>query len=192
MTRGGVEEFDAWYLREHPRVVSTVAAVTGRPGVAAEAADEAFTRACERWARVRAMASPGGWVTAVALNDARRRLRRSGHERRLLVWVAATAPAEAAPPAWSPEVWEALAGLPPREREAVALRYVADLPVAEVASIMGIAPGTAASTLHSARARLARVLATDDDLGDAPEGVALAGAVDVAGPADEENADAHH
>ncbi|QYG94675.1 sigma-70 family RNA polymerase sigma factor [Iamia sp. SCSIO 61187] len=159
MTRTGVDEaFDDWYLREHPRVVSTVAAITGRPSIAAECADEAFTRACERWPRVRAMASPGGWVTTVALNDARRRLRRSGHERRLLVWVASTAPVEAPPPAWSPEVWEALAALPPREREAVVLRYVADLPVGQVASIMGTAPGTAASTLHSARARLARTL----------------------------------
>lgn len=166
MTRGGVEEdFEVWYLREHARVVSTVAAVTGRPSIAGECADEAFTRACERWARVRGMASPGGWVTTVALNEARRRLRRSGHERRLLVWVASTAPVEAPPPAWSPEVWEALAALPPREREAVALRYVADLPVGQIATIMGVAPGTAASTLHSARARLARVLApeTADD-----------------------------
>ena len=108
------------------------------------------------------MASPGGWVTTVALNEARRRLRRAGHERRLLVWVASTAPVEAPPPAWSPEVWEALAALPRREREAVALRYVADLPVGQIANIMGVAPGTAASTLHAARARLARVLAPVD------------------------------
>jgi RNA polymerase sigma-70 factor (ECF subfamily) len=163
VTRGGVEEeFEAWYLREHGRVVSTVAAVTGRPSIAGECADEAFTRACERWASVRGMASPGGWVTTVALNEARRRLRRAGHERRLLVWVASTAPVEAPPPAWSPEVWEALAALPRREREAVALRYVADLPVGRIATIMGVAPGTAASTLHSARARLARVLAPVD------------------------------
>jgi RNA polymerase sigma-70 factor (ECF subfamily) len=160
-----VEDFEVWYLREHGRVVSTVAAVTGRPSIAGDCADEAFTRACERWASVREMASPGGWVTTVALNEARRRLRRAGHERRLLVWVASTAPVEAAPPAWSPEVWEALATLPRREREAVALRYVADLPVDQIATIMGIAAGTAASTLHSARARLARALApvTADD-----------------------------
>ena len=157
------DDFDAWYEREHPRVVSTVVAVTGRTSIAAEVADEAFTRACERWNRVRAMDSPGGWVTATALNEARRRLRRAGHERRLLIWVAATAPAEAAPPAWSPEVWEALATLPRREREAIALRYVADLPVAEVASIMGVAPGTAASTLHDGRARLARALTPHTD-----------------------------
>jgi RNA polymerase sigma-70 factor (ECF subfamily) len=152
------DDFAAWYEREHPRVVSTVVAATGRPSIAADVADEAFTRACERWGRVRAMASPGGWVTAVALNEARRRLRRAGHERRLLVWVATTVPTEAPPPAWSPEVWEALATLPRREREAVALRYVADLPVAEVAALMGVAPGTAASTLHSARERLGRAL----------------------------------
>lgn len=43
------ENFESWYLREHPRVVSAVAAITGRPSLAADAADEAFTRACERW-----------------------------------------------------------------------------------------------------------------------------------------------
>jgi RNA polymerase sigma-70 factor (ECF subfamily) len=157
------DDFDAWYQREHPRVVATVVAVTGRPSIARDVADEAFTRACERWSRVRVMDSPGGWVTATALNEARRRLRRAGHERRLLIRVATTVPVEAPPPQWSDEVWAALAALPRREREAAALRYVADLPVAEVASIMGVAPGTVASTLHAARARLARALSPTTD-----------------------------
>jgi len=59
-------DFDAWYLREHRRVVSALAAITGRPSVAAEAVDEAFVRACERWDHVRAMASPGGCPPAGA------------------------------------------------------------------------------------------------------------------------------
>jgi RNA polymerase sigma-70 factor (ECF subfamily) len=162
-------EFDAWYLREHPRVVSAVAAITGRPSVAGEAADEAFTRACERWERVRAMDSPGGWVHRTALNVARRQLRRSGHERRLLGRIAAGADAvvEAAPPAWSGELWDALAALTDRQREAVVLRHVADLTVAEVAAAMGIAPGTAAWTLHAARQRLSDRLAPTEEITDA-------------------------
>lgn len=152
-------DFESWYLREHPRVVSAVAAITGRPSVAGEAADEAFTRACERWDRVRAMASPGGWVHRTALNVARRRLRRSAHERRLLRRVAPRSEPEAPPPAWSAEVWDALRSLPPREREAVVLRHVGDLPVAEVARVMGVASGTVASTLASARTRLSQLLA---------------------------------
>jgi RNA polymerase sigma-70 factor (ECF subfamily) len=153
-------DFETWYMREHPRVVSAVAAITGRPTLAGEAADEAFTRACERWDRVRAMGSPGGWVHRTALNVARRRLRRSEHERRLLRRFTTAQEPEAGPPtSWSPEVWEALRALPRREREAIVLRHVADLPVAEIATVMGVVPGTVASTLASARARLALLLA---------------------------------
>lgn len=150
--------FETWYLREHPRVVSAVAAITGRPTLAGEAADEAFTRAYERWERVRAMDSPGGWVHRTALNEARRRLRRSDQERRLLRRFSPTVEAEAAPPDWSAEVWSALRALPAREREAVVLRHVGDLPVAEIAAAMGVATGTVTSTLFDARARLSNLL----------------------------------
>jgi RNA polymerase sigma factor (sigma-70 family) len=156
-------DFDAWYMREHPRVVSALAVVTGRPDVAADAADEAFVRACERWGRVGRLDAPGGWVHTTALNVARRQLRRTAQERRLVrgivVRPAAGPPADAAPDGWSPAVWEALLALPARERQAVALRYVGDLPVAEVAGVMGVAVGTVTAALHHARGRLAARLA---------------------------------
>jgi RNA polymerase sigma-70 factor (ECF subfamily) len=151
-------EFDVWYRREHPRVVSAVAAITGRPSVAREATAEAFVRAYERWDRVRVMASAGGWVHRTALNAARRQLRRAAVERRLLRRVALAQPGEAPPPDWSPELWAVLRELPRREREAIVLRHVADLPVAAVAGIMGITVGTASWTLRSARDRLNRAL----------------------------------
>ena len=155
-------DFDPWYRCEHPRVAAALTAITGHPDVAAEATDEAFVRAYERWERVSLLDSPAGWVHTTALNVARRRLRRSAHERRLLDrWVARRqhhpAPADA-PDGWSPEVWAALRTLPQRELQAVALRYIAGLPVAEVAETMGTAVGTATSALHSARGRMARLL----------------------------------
>jgi RNA polymerase sigma-70 factor (ECF subfamily) len=155
----GEQDFEVWYLQEHPRVVAAVAAITGRPSVAADAADEAFTRACERWDRVRHMASPGGWAHRTALNVARRRLRRSDHELRLLRWFTVSHEPEALPPTWSVEVWDALRALPPREREAIVLHHVGDLPVADVAKAMGVTTGTVSSTLSSARHRLAGLLA---------------------------------
>ena len=150
--------FKTWYELEHPRVVSALTAITGHPSVAREATDEAFVRAYERWGRIFVMASPGGWVHRTALNVARRHLRRRGHEQRLLIRVAGGSSAEAPPPDWSLELWEALRGLPRREREAIALRHVGDLPIAEVAAAMGVTVGTASSTLHSARQRLNAVL----------------------------------
>lgn len=56
-------------------------------------------------------------------------------------------------------LWQAVQQLPPRQREAVALRYVADFSEAEVAERMGVAVGTVAATLHAAWARLASVVA---------------------------------
>ena len=43
------EDFEVWYRREHPRVLATCAALSGDAAAAAEATDEAFVRALERW-----------------------------------------------------------------------------------------------------------------------------------------------
>jgi RNA polymerase sigma factor (sigma-70 family) len=47
-------------------------------------------------------------------------------------------------------VREAIATLPPRQRQAVVLRYLADLPLTDVADAMGCALGTAKATVHRA------------------------------------------
>jgi RNA polymerase sigma-70 factor (ECF subfamily) len=46
---------------------------------------------------------------------------------------------------------------------AVALRYLADLPEAEIATVMGVSRGTVASTLSSARRHLARLLVPEEE-----------------------------
>src|SRR4051812_9944040 len=151
------EGFEAWYRAEHPRLVSALALAAGNVAVAAEVTDEAFARAYERWPRVSVMASPSGWVYRVALNALRRRQRRASLEARLLRRTA-TSDVSARPADWSAEVWDAVARLPQRERTALAMRYVADLPTDAIATAMGIAPGTVGSTLHAARAHLSAYL----------------------------------
>jgi RNA polymerase sigma-70 factor (ECF subfamily) len=56
------------------------------------------------------------------------------------------------------EVWTALGGLSPMQREAVVLRYYLELTEGEVAARLGVAPGTAKWHLHGARKRLAGLL----------------------------------
>lgn len=52
----------------------------------------------------------------------------------------------------------AVADLPERQRAALVLRYYVDLPVAEVADVLGCAPGTVKSLTHKAVEGLRRAL----------------------------------
>jgi RNA polymerase sigma factor (sigma-70 family) len=152
---GQRQEFEDWYKAMHPRLLGVLCTVSGDPDAAAEATDEAFARALFRWDRVGAMASPEGWTYRVALNVLRRRKRRAGMEARLRHRedvVEAPCPAG--------EVWDQVRRLPERQRAAIVLRYVGDLPEAEIAAAMGVTRGTVASTLADARQRLAMTLST--------------------------------
>ncbi|GAA4728595.1 RNA polymerase sigma factor [Phytohabitans rumicis] len=57
-------------------------------------------------------------------------------------------------------VAEAVRRLPDHHREVIGLVFVAGLPLADVAEILGVPVGTVKSRLHHARAALARTLAT--------------------------------
>jgi DNA-directed RNA polymerase specialized sigma24 family protein len=160
--------FEKWYRTEHPRVLAALSVVASDPDLAQEVTAEAFARALQRWDRVGEMDSPGGWTYRVALNVLRRRARRAALERRLLPRLAP--PAVITVPSYAIEVWQAVTGLAPRMRTAVALRYLGGLTEAEVADLMGITPGTVAATLHEARRRLAPLLTLDTSPEEVPHG----------------------
>jgi RNA polymerase sigma-70 factor (ECF subfamily) len=150
------EAFEVWYRGHYRRVYASVLLIAGDRAATAEAVDEAFTRAWERWPRVQGMASPVGWTFTVARNHLRRAARRRARERALV---------PSPPPAGDVDVelWDVVRALPRRERELVVLRYVAGLTEAEVAATLGLASGTVARGLHDARARLHTMLDPEED-----------------------------
>lgn len=158
--------FDRWYREQRPRVLAALTVASGSPDVAAEATDEAFVKAYERWGRVRRMDSPGGWLHKVAFNDLRRRHRRKAIERELLKRDGP--PSSVAPPALDPQLWEAVRRLPARQRTAVGLRYVLDLRETEVARLMGVTRGSASASLTAARRQLEHLLGSSGDGADTP------------------------
>jgi RNA polymerase sigma-70 factor (ECF subfamily) len=160
-------EFEAWYRALHPRLLASLILITGNGEAARDATDEAFTRACQHWKRVSAMASPDAWVFTVARNVARRRARRARQERTLMERQAAGA--NPLVPAPGGEAWALVAGLPERQRAAVVLRHVADLTEPEIASVMGISRGTVSTTLADAH-RALRLKLSDDESGDGDRG----------------------
>ena len=60
------------------------------------------------------------------------------------------------------DLWRAIGHLPRRQAEAVVLYYVLDLPVADVAEVMGCRDGTAKTHLDRGRQRVARLLGPTD------------------------------
>jgi RNA polymerase sigma-70 factor, ECF subfamily len=155
----GVESFEAWYRGQYGHVVRVLTVAGGDREVAADAAAEAFTRALAHWDRVKVMSSPEGWVYTVALNVLRRRQQRARVER-----IGGQRPAAEPPvPGEYLDLWKAVQSLPPRQRTAVVLHYVADLTQGQAAEVMGVAPGTVAAMLHAARGRLRALLGSDEE-----------------------------
>jgi RNA polymerase sigma factor (sigma-70 family) len=150
------EDFAAFYGVARNRIVAALAVFCGDWDAASDAASEAFTRACERWRRVSRMERPEGWVYRVGVNVLQRQRRRKAIEKRALARFPA-ADSESVP-GIDDELWNAVRGLPERQREAIALRYVVGLTQAEIATEMRIAPGTVAATLAHARSTLAQQL----------------------------------
>jgi RNA polymerase sigma factor (sigma-70 family) len=155
---GGREEgFEAFYRAERARVFGLLAVALGDVDQAADACSEAFVRAWERWDRVGEFETPAGWVYRVGLNVARRQARRRALEQRLLHRVTAASTVEIADSV-DPALWAALEKLTFRQRSVVALRHVVGLSQNEVATVLGIRPGTVSATLVAARRKLASEL----------------------------------
>jgi RNA polymerase sigma factor (sigma-70 family) len=147
--------FEAWYRREHPRLLTAMVVICGDLEVAREVTAEAFARALERWDRVAIMENPAGWTYTVAVNLARRRWRRRAAEERL---AGGAAPPGVVTSEDRLDVWRAVASLPLQARTAVVLRYLGSMTEPEVADAMGVSVGTVSSSLSVARRRLAFLL----------------------------------
>jgi DNA-directed RNA polymerase specialized sigma24 family protein len=155
----GSGDFAEWYAAEHQRLITSLTLVTGNLDAARDATDEAFARAYGAWSRVSLMANRRGWTYHVALNVLRRRGRRARLEQALL----ARQPRPTAVPPPAGEAWEAVRRLPPRQRTAVVLRFVADLTEEQVGVVMGVSRSTISSSLADARRTLAQWLADPGD-----------------------------
>jgi RNA polymerase sigma-70 factor (ECF subfamily) len=134
-------DFEPFYEREAHAVFSAVLLLCGNKAVAEDATQEAFARAFERWDRLGSQTWAAGWVTTTALNVARRSLRRRP----------APVAREPGNPRDAIDLWAEVRRLPRRQQETTVLHYRMDLPVGEIAKILGCREGTVRT--HLARAR---------------------------------------
>jgi RNA polymerase sigma factor (sigma-70 family) len=134
------DEFERLYEAEAAGLFSFLAYRTGDRALAEDMLADAFERALRARGRYdRRRASQKTWLYAIALNVLRDHVRRSAAETRALERVG-TPGAEPDPLAsveHRDELGRALYTLSAEEREAVALRFGADLTVPEIAKVLG-------------------------------------------------------
>jgi RNA polymerase sigma factor (sigma-70 family) len=142
-------EFEGFYLLTKDEVFRVVLAAGGSRVAAEDAVAEAYARAYGRWEKVREHPHPRAWVLKTALNFQRSWWRRT--RREVLGDPPEVAHVSNADDSGLRKLVEAL---PRRQREAVALRLLADLSASQTAEILGIAEGTVHVHLHRALAAL--------------------------------------
>jgi len=121
--------------------VRLAAALTSDRDAAEEIVQDAFLALSKRFAT---LDNPAGYLRTAVVNRCHDHHRRLGVRRK-----SPPPPVEIAQEAPElDELWSVLARLPERRRAALVLRYYEDLPIDEIARLLGCRPGTVSSLLH--------------------------------------------
>jgi RNA polymerase sigma-70 factor (ECF subfamily) len=156
-------------LAEHGAEIQAVAQVILRDrDEAADVLEETVITAWEKASSLRDPAALRSWLLRIATNRALSRRRTTA--RLVSLDVAAEPPAGDLRSRVDDRlaILEGLRVLAPRERAAIALHYLADLPVEEVARAMGTSPNTVKTQLREALAKLRREMAVEPGAGTVP------------------------
>ncbi len=154
------EELERFFVSSYGRMVGAITLVCRDRFTAEDVVNEALVRAWER--STRAGHAPirdlDRWVVTVALNLARsrwRKLRREVLRRDVEPEVREQSDRT------SGDLEALMETLTPRQREVVALYYVEDLPVRDIATILRLTEGGVKHALHRARQSLAKTISSE-------------------------------
>lgn len=150
-------DYGDFYRRELPAMVALAAAVTGSTIAAEDIAQDALVRAYRRWDRLATYDKPGAWLRRVTINLALSTRKRAATELKARLR-RGPEPTLTPAPTHHDDVWAAVRQLPGQQRAAIALHYLEDRPVAEIAGILDCAESTAKVHLHRGRQALAEIL----------------------------------
>jgi RNA polymerase sigma-70 factor, ECF subfamily len=154
--------FEAFYRDEYRVILGIALALAKDTAAAEDLAQDAFMTAHRRWDRVSQYDNPRAWVRRVLINRATSRRRRISAELRAVARVGPPEPIVPDLSADTAEVWEQVRRLPRRQQQAIALHYVGQLSMVEIADVMGCSQGAVKSHLHRAREALRGSLASFD------------------------------
>jgi RNA polymerase sigma factor (sigma-70 family) len=140
-------QIETVYRNRYPVFVRVATAIVGDADLAGDAVHDGFVRAVRHRQRFRG-GSLEGWIWRIVVNAARRQ---GANERRARVEAVSPQPGASSE---NGDLRALVAALPERQREALFLRYYADLDYRSIAEALGVKPGTVAAHLHAAHETL--------------------------------------
>ena len=160
---GTDEEFTEYVAARWPRLVRSAVLLGCAPAEAEDVVQTALTRCLTNWARVRRADDRDAYVHRVLINAFTSSRRRRWTGERPVASVP-DLPGDDATAAYdsADALQRSLERLTPDQRACVVLRYYTHLTEAQMADVLGVAPGTVKSRLS----RALKVLAEDPDLAD--------------------------
>jgi len=147
-------DFERFFVENYGALVRTLTVITTDAELAADAVQEAFQRAYVRWGRVGSYDAPAAWVRRVAINVSRDLIRSQTKRRRNEERAAPRELVEEPARRVDSELPGLLATLPERQRVAMALYYLEQLSVSQVATAMEISEGAVKYNLNQGREKL--------------------------------------
>jgi RNA polymerase sigma factor (sigma-70 family) len=150
--------YESFFRDQYRGLVALAYALTGSRVVGEDLAQDSLLVAYRRWDYVAGLDRPEAWVRRTCVHLASSWWRRKGAELRALVRSGATTPAMQAVDTRALDegeaFWTNVRRLPKRQAQCVALRYVYECPVAEIATMLGCTEGTVKQHLSRAKAHL--------------------------------------
>ncbi|GGN81314.1 RNA polymerase sigma24 factor [Actinoplanes lobatus] len=151
--------FDLFYRETLTRVMRYAYALVGDAADTQDVVQEAYARAWRHWRKVADHPAPEAWVRLTVSRLATDRWRRSAKWLNILARTSGPPPTVRPPNEDTVLLTAALKTLPVKQRQAVALYYLYDMPVSRIAAEMGVPENTVKSWLSRARTTLAGLLA---------------------------------
>ena len=154
------EDFPAFFARTGPGMIAKAILLSGHRQEAEDAVQEAYTEALRSWHRIGVYDSPEAWVYKVMSQRLWAASRRASRQVPSGLDLKVAAPAQASPErtAETRAVISALAALPGKMRFVVVMHCLNGMTQQQVADELGLARGTVAVYLHSARRLLEKTL----------------------------------
>jgi RNA polymerase sigma factor (sigma-70 family) len=152
---GAVRPFEE-VVQEHGPVVMRVCRALLGPGDAEDAWSETFLAALQAYPRLRPDSNVQGWLVTIAHRKAIDHVRGAARRARPMGDLPDVATTDPAPPDEGGALRAALDALPPKQRQAVIFHYLADLPYAEVATMIDSSEAAARRSAADGIAKLRR------------------------------------